>query len=117
MHRHGHRTPISNYKTDPYRRHKWHGGKGALTPKGTQQLCDLGLTLQNRYSSLLQNDGKYSPQNIRVVSSSVKRCVHSAYSILTCMTSRRENGRLIFQYDPVDSTIIPANLDSVRRYK
>uniref|UniRef100_A0A8D8AXB9 Testicular acid phosphatase homolog n=2 Tax=Culex pipiens TaxID=7175 RepID=A0A8D8AXB9_CULPI len=80
--RHGDRSPISTYQTDPYRNYPWIGGFLALQPKGIAQMYDLGRSLRERYGFLLPEHGMYTRDSTLVLSSASERCVLTAQSLL-----------------------------------
>ncbi|KAH8241254.1 hypothetical protein KR032_005448 [Drosophila birchii] len=79
--RHGDRTPVDPYPTDPWNNLKfWPTGWGQLTNLGKQEHYDLGKWLRKRYSSLLSS--RYSNEDIYVQSTDVDRTLMSAQSNL-----------------------------------
>eukprot|EP00099_Drosophila_melanogaster_P015999 NP_524917.1 acid phosphatase 1, isoform A [Drosophila melanogaster] len=81
IYRHGDRTPVDPYPTDPWGDRKfWPTGWGDLTNLGKQEHYDLGKWLRNRYSNLLPPI--YSNENIYVQSTDVDRTLMSAQSNL-----------------------------------
>ncbi|XP_065372417.1 prostatic acid phosphatase isoform X3 [Calliphora vicina] len=81
LYRHGDRTPIEPYPTDPWRDLKyWPTGWGQLTNIGKQQHYHLGQWLRKRYSSLLSDT--YNKDEIYVRSTDVDRTLMSALSNL-----------------------------------
>lgn len=51
--RHGDRTPISLYKTDPYNNYTWTDGLGQLIQRGKARMYHYGQTLRKRYATYL----------------------------------------------------------------
>lgn len=51
--RHGDRTPIRLYGTDPYKRSDFVEGLGQLTNRGKNRMFRLGETLKRRYENYL----------------------------------------------------------------
>ncbi|EDV44076.2 uncharacterized protein Dana_GF16215, isoform A [Drosophila ananassae] len=81
IYRHGDRTPVDPYPTDPWNNRKyWPTGWGQLTNLGKQEHYELGKWLRNRYSSILNT--RYSNENIFVQSTDVDRTLMSAQSNL-----------------------------------
>ncbi|XP_065723269.2 prostatic acid phosphatase isoform X1 [Drosophila suzukii] len=81
IYRHGDRTPVDPYPTDPWGERKfWSTGWGQLTNLGKQDHYDLGKWLRNRYSNLLPF--QYSNEDIFVQSTDVDRTLMSAQSNL-----------------------------------
>uniref|UniRef100_A0A034VI38 acid phosphatase n=1 Tax=Bactrocera dorsalis TaxID=27457 RepID=A0A034VI38_BACDO len=79
--RHGDRTPIEPYPTDPWKnREYWPVGWGELTNTGKNQHYQLGKWLRQRYNTLLNET--YSENEIYVRSTDVDRTLASALSNL-----------------------------------
>lgn len=116
IHRHGARSPIveEQYPTDPYINYTWHGGYGALSPKGARQLYDLGCTLGPIYAHLFPPDGLYSKDNMHVSSSSEERCLNSVQNLLACFMPPKPNSNsLPIAWQSVPVTFKPPNQDNV----
>ncbi|KAJ8977039.1 hypothetical protein NQ317_017713 [Molorchus minor] len=81
--RHGERTPVMFYLTDPYKDSSyWDGlGTGQLTDHGKVQLVELGQYFRNRYGDFLSTS--YSQGEISITSADTKRNLESAESFLT----------------------------------
>ncbi|CAG9807128.1 unnamed protein product [Chironomus riparius] len=80
--RHGDRTPVEPYPTDPYKDPKfWPVGFGQLTNTGKQQHFELGKWLRQRYNSLVSD--KYNPDEMIVRSTDMDRTLMSALSDLS----------------------------------
>uniref|UniRef100_A0A1W7RAX7 acid phosphatase n=1 Tax=Hadrurus spadix TaxID=141984 RepID=A0A1W7RAX7_9SCOR len=92
--RHGDRTPISLYPTDPNIHYRWPVGMGELTALGKLQNYQLGRFLRERYKDFLTND----PEEVSARSSGKNRCLESAESNIAGM------------YPPVGKWIWNANL-------
>ncbi|XP_067619397.1 prostatic acid phosphatase [Eurosta solidaginis] len=81
LYRHGDRTPIEPYPTDPWKgRKNWPVGWGELTNIGKKQHYELGKWLRKRYDSILNLT--YSEDEIYVRSTDVDRTLASAMSNL-----------------------------------
>lgn len=81
--RHGDRSPVMSYPSDPYKDEtNWekYGGFGQLTQVGMRQHFEFGKFLRSRYSSFL--DRFYSRENAKIVSTNFDRTLMSAYSLL-----------------------------------
>jgi len=81
LYRHGDRTPIKPYNTDPYKAEShWPLGFGQLTSRGKMQQYELGQWVRERYNGFLSSN--YSEQEIVVRSTDVDRTLMSALSNL-----------------------------------
>ncbi|CAF1417773.1 unnamed protein product [Rotaria sordida] len=78
--RHGDRTPIRTFPTDPTQEKDWPNGFGQLTIAGIQQHYRLGKYLRNRYESILNTN--YVASEIYVRSTDYDRTLMSAQSNL-----------------------------------
>lgn len=77
LYRHGDRTPIKPYPTDPYGNNSyWPVEFGQLTDVGRQQQYNLGRWLRTRYNTLIGET--YSKNEIYVLSTNVNRTIMSA---------------------------------------
>lgn len=75
--RHGDRTPIDPYPTDPYKDpSNWPTGFGQLTNAGKKRHYELGKWLRQRYAGVLNDT--YSREDIFVRSTDVDRTLMSA---------------------------------------
>ena len=78
--RHGDRTPINPYPTDPHRNYSWPGGLGQLTTRGMRRHLELGHWLRQRYTGWLSPT--YDRAEVVVRSTDVDRTLMSALSNL-----------------------------------
>ena len=79
MFRHGDRTPISHYPTDPWADpHHWPVGPGQLTSLGKRQHFQLGQWLRQTYGGGRLLGEVYSEQEVTVRSTDVDRTLMSA---------------------------------------
>uniref|UniRef100_U5EX31 acid phosphatase n=1 Tax=Corethrella appendiculata TaxID=1370023 RepID=U5EX31_9DIPT len=80
--RHGDRTPVDPYPTDPWRDLKyWPTGWGQLTNTGKKQHYELGQWLRKRYTNLISKT--YSRNEIFIRSTDVDRTLMSALADLS----------------------------------
>ena len=78
LYRHGARTPIDRYPTDP--NDVWPQGDGQLTNEGKQNQLELGRFLRSRYDDFLP--ALYHMNYTRIVAADVDRCLMSAQANL-----------------------------------
>ncbi|KAK0424484.1 hypothetical protein QR680_008690 [Steinernema hermaphroditum] len=79
--RHGDRTPVATYPTDPHQEDSWPVPWGELTTKGMWQHYQQGLKLKEEYIEKAKFiSGNYSINEIYIRSSDVTRNLMSAYS-------------------------------------
>ncbi|CAF1230200.1 unnamed protein product [Rotaria magnacalcarata] len=78
--RHGDRTPVTTFPTDPVKPSDWPNGLGQLTSTGIEQHHRLGAYLRNRYGSLLSSN--YTASEIAIRSTDLDRTLMSAQSNL-----------------------------------
>nr|CAB59935.1 acid phosphatase-1 [Drosophila subobscura] len=112
--RHGDRTPVDPYPTDPWNNRKfWPTGWGQLTNLGKEQHYELGKWLRNRYKSLLGS--RYTNEDIFVQSTDVDRTLMSAQSDLAGLYEPQGddiwNPRIDWQPVPVHT--VPEKDDSI----
>ncbi|CAH0716507.1 unnamed protein product, partial [Brenthis ino] len=84
IYRHGDRTPVDSYPTDPWRNESlWPVKFGELTNTGKRQHYALGKWLRKRYSHLLSKE--FDPTEIYIRSTDVDRTLMSAQANLAGM--------------------------------
>ncbi|KAF6213075.1 hypothetical protein GE061_010789 [Apolygus lucorum] len=113
--RHGIRTPLEIYPTDPHGDPAvWPLGYGELTKEGVRQHYVLGSWLGERYSDLLPPNRNYNRSVITVLSSQIDRCIMSAAANMAGMfpLSRERNWGGINWY-PVPIHSIPTEFDNL----
>uniref|UniRef100_A0AC34FI71 Acid phosphatase n=1 Tax=Panagrolaimus sp. ES5 TaxID=591445 RepID=A0AC34FI71_9BILA len=116
--RHGDRSPIETYKTDPYQEDSWQQGWGQLSPKGMEQHVYLGRNrLKARYIDELKFlSPYYNSHEIYVRSTDVNRTIASAMSNMFGMYG--ENARPGIDYPNCTGCwptgFIPIAIHSVR---
>uniref|UniRef100_A0A8D8K5E8 Testicular acid phosphatase homolog n=1 Tax=Culex pipiens TaxID=7175 RepID=A0A8D8K5E8_CULPI len=113
--RHGVRSPIVTFPTDPHANYPWVGGMESLQPKGLVQLYELGQSMRARYKFLFPDHVANRKQKIYAVSSASQRCIDSAQSFLAgfLQTTTGINGSVVPK-QPVPLHIIPGDQDAVR---
>uniref|UniRef100_A0A914Y128 acid phosphatase n=1 Tax=Panagrolaimus superbus TaxID=310955 RepID=A0A914Y128_9BILA len=116
--RHGDRSPIETYKSDPYQEDSWPQGWGQLSPKGMEQHVYLGRNrLKARYIDELKFlSPYYNSHEIYVRSTDVNRTIASAISNMFGMYG--ENARPGIDYPNCTGCwpigFIPIAIHSVR---
>lgn len=114
IYRHGDRTPVDPYPTDPYKdRSNWPVGFGQLTPRGKMMQFNLGKYLRKTYGHLLGET--YDENVIHVRSTDVDRTLMSAQSNLAGLYpptgNQVWNNNLMWQPIPVHT--VPQEEDNL----
>ncbi|XP_047432440.1 lysosomal acid phosphatase-like [Mugil cephalus] len=114
--RHGDRSPIKAYPTDPYRESDWPQGFEQLSQEGMRQHLDLGKFLRSRYKGFL-NDS-YIRHEVLVRSTDYDRTLMSAEANLAGLYP--PSGRQIFTLDlkwqPIPVHTVPPNEERLLSY-
>ncbi|CAJ0952820.1 unnamed protein product, partial [Mesorhabditis belari] len=78
--RHGDRTPVWSYPSDPLKDYKWPVKPGELTPRGFDQQRHLGAAFRERYINGPEPflSSVYSPKEVFIRSTNVSRTIASA---------------------------------------
>lgn len=116
--RHGDRSYLQSYPTDPYRNSQiWKNGLGELTNIGMRQQYDLGKYLRTRYSGILSKE--YVKAQIYIRSTDNDRCIMSAEANLAGLypVTKDEmwNGSST-NWHPIPVHVVPTEYDKLLVY-
>ncbi|XP_060103698.1 lysosomal acid phosphatase-like [Heteronotia binoei] len=116
VYRHGDRSPISTFPTNPHKETTWNQGYGQLTRIGIKQQHKLGRFFRNKYGKFLS--AEYKRKEIYVLSTDVDRTIMSAQSNLAGLYpptgSQIWNHRIAWQPIPVHT--LPRKYDQLLSY-
>ncbi|KAM4711071.1 lysosomal acid phosphatase isoform 1-T3 [Anableps anableps] len=105
--RHGDRSPVKAFPTDPYQESAWPQGFGQLSQDGMRQHYELGQYLRTRYKDFLNES--YNRHEILVRSTDVDRTLMSAEANLAGLYPPK--GQQIFQpslkWQPIPVHTVP----------
>lgn len=108
--RHGTRSPVQSFPSDPHADYPWLNGLGELQPQGYEQLYQLGRNMRRRYKFFIPEDTATMKRNVYAVSSCAQRCIDSTQSFLRGFL-KISNGSEIRQ-QPVPIQVIPPDQDT-----
>uniref|UniRef100_A0A670ZAN0 Acid phosphatase, prostate n=1 Tax=Pseudonaja textilis TaxID=8673 RepID=A0A670ZAN0_PSETE len=111
VYRHGDRSPLSTYPTDPHKAAAWPHGFQQLSEVGILQQKALGKFLRERYAGFLSPS--YKPQEIYVRSTDYDRTIMSAQANLMGLYP---NSHPEIPWKPVPIHTVPAKYDKVREH-
>ncbi|XP_046898498.1 lysosomal acid phosphatase [Hypomesus transpacificus] len=107
LYRHGDRSPVKAYPTDPYQDSSWPQGFGQLSQEGMRQHFELGKVLRHRYQGFL--DEMYDRHQISVRSTDYDRTLMSAQANLAGLYP--PNGSQVFRpgldWQPIPVHTVP----------
>ncbi|KAJ8413116.1 hypothetical protein AAFF_G00106980 [Aldrovandia affinis] len=113
LYRHGDRSPVKAYPTDPYKESAWPQGFGQLTQDGMRQHFELGQVLKRRYQGFLNET--YDRHQIIVRSTDYDRTLMSAEANLAGMYP--PNGSQVFnpnlKWQPIPVHTVPQGEDKL----
>ncbi|XP_062547719.1 lysosomal acid phosphatase-like [Armigeres subalbatus] len=111
--RHGARSPVQSFPTDPHADYPWIKGKEELQPLGFEQMYQLGINMRRRYKFFIPGDTVMRKRSIYTVSSCLQRCIDSAQSFLTGFLKTSNSSTIRKQ--PVPIHVIPPDQDTYIR--
>ncbi|XP_052737147.1 lysosomal acid phosphatase [Bicyclus anynana] len=111
--RHGARTPMSSYKSDPFKNYQWPDGLGSLTNAGKMQMYELGKKYRSYYANFIPEE--YFDKDTYVRSSDASRCMMSAYTFLAGLypPSERQMWHPEIPWQPIPVHSLPRELDNI----
>ncbi|XP_058859336.1 lysosomal acid phosphatase-like [Acipenser ruthenus] len=116
LYRHGDRSPVRTFPTDPHQESAWPQGFGQLTQVGMRQHFELGQTLRRRYRGFLNET--YIRREISVRSTDYDRTLMSAEANLAGLYP--PNGSEVFNpnitWQPIPVHTVPDTEDMLLRF-
>uniref|UniRef100_A0A8C9LZI3 acid phosphatase n=1 Tax=Piliocolobus tephrosceles TaxID=591936 RepID=A0A8C9LZI3_9PRIM len=113
--RHGDRSPIDTFPTDPIKESSWPQGFGQLTQLGMKQHYELGEYIRKRYRTFLNES--YKHEQVYVRSTDVDRTLMSAMTNLAALFPPEGvsiwNPNLLWQPIPVHTVPISEDQDFI----
>ncbi|XP_028280675.1 lysosomal acid phosphatase-like [Parambassis ranga] len=114
--RHGDRSPVRAYPTDPYQEKDWPQGFGQLSQVGMRQHFELGQFLRNRYKTFLKES--YDRHEISVRSTDYDRTLMSAEANLAGLYP--PSGQQVFnpelKWQPIPVHTVPLSEERLLSY-
>ncbi|VVC88655.1 unnamed protein product [Leptidea sinapis] len=111
--RHGARTPVSSYKSDPYKNYQWPNGLGSLTNTGKLQMYELGSKYRSYYANFIPEE--YHDKDVYIRSSDKSRCMMSAYTFLAGLypPTERQMWHPELAWQPIPVHSLPREIDNI----
>lgn len=117
LYRHGARSPVNIYPSDPNQLNSWPDGTGRLTQHGMQLEFEIGEFLKERYVQTKFINQSYLHREVTIRSSGVDRCLQSAETQLAGLYPPQGwqiwNPKLLWQPIPIQT--VPEDEDPLLR--
>ncbi|KAM3922452.1 LOW QUALITY PROTEIN: testicular acid phosphatase homolog [Leptodactylus fuscus] len=116
VYRHGDRSPIDTYPTDPYKDTVWNNGLQQLTQVGIRQQYELGQYLRMRYKHFLSPS--YRKEEIYVRSTDYDRTLMSAQANLAGLypPNGTQQWHPDFPWQPIPVHTVPVSQDRLLKF-
>ncbi|XP_064613887.1 lysosomal acid phosphatase-like isoform X2 [Liolophura sinensis] len=111
LYRHGDRSPVESYPTNPITENDWPQGYGQLTKEGMREHYQLGQFYREYYKTFL--NASYDRFQISVRSSNLDRCLLSAECHLAGLYPPTDTFLPNVTWQPVPIHTVPEKNDSV----